>query len=416
MKKTLALISAILAFTVLFSSCGSKDSNDGKETASLTSAVNGTDTDTSATADAENTENTESTKPSSTEKTAEKTKAAAKFQVNFKENFLTKGKKIAAAFNYKAALEEISNVDLYQKKPDFSKFTKKTVHDPDSSTSTDKYYKGSTLIYEVPNDFGERGYFHYTKTKSGKPLKVMYWDDIDCKKIEEITMDSDNFYIVLRQLDKSKPCGSNEMYVTVKKNNDNDIPETAEFQIINQTASLYEAHYYSDSGYKIYNANLNETGKMTEAENIIFSECKSVISTETVKKIQSNKHPYILQTLAGRHKLSYKQNGSKKNWYMTCSLYLIFNTKEEAEAYVSQNLSGSDQKIKVSNENSLDSAWYVELSNITLPIADNFKAGEQSFKEFALSEFDDCSFADITINSNCQITSLSYNNSILSLY
>ena len=415
MKKTLAIISAILAFSVLFSSCGSKDNNDIKENTSQTSAVNGTDTDTTA-ADVENTESTESTESSSTEKATEKTKTTAKFQVNFKENFLTKGKKIASAFDYKTALEEISKVDLYQKKPDFSKFTKKTVYDKDSSTSTDKYYKGSTLVYEVPNDFGERGYFHYTKTKSGKPLKVMYWDDIDCKKIEEITMDSDNFYIVLRKLDKSKPCGSNEIYVTVKKNKANDIPETAEFQIINQSVSLYEAHYYSDNGYRTYNANLNENGKMTEFENIVFSECKSVISTETVKKIQSCEQPYILQTLAGRHKLSYKQNGTKKTWFMTCSLYLIFNSKEEAESYVNKNSFGSDQKISVSNENSLDSAWYVEFSNITLPIADNFKAGEQSFKEFALNEFDDCSFADITINSNSQITSLSYNNSILSLY
>lgn len=410
MKKTLAVISAILAFTVLFSSCAAKDGKDGEKTTASTSAVNRTD------ADITDKDDVKSTEPSSTEKSTEKSESTTKLQLNFKENYAAKGKKIASAFNYKAVLEDVSEIDLYQKRPDFSKFTKKTVVDPDSSTRIDRYYKGGTLVYEVYNDFGERGYFHYTKTKSGKPLQVMYWDDIDCKKLEEITMKGDGFSLIFRQLNKAKPCGADEIYITVENKRANDLPDTANFEINKDTVTITDAKLYTGSDYISYYANKDASGKLAEGQTTMFSVCKSEISTDAVKKIQSETTPVILQTLVGNHKLSYKQNGANKNWFITCDLYIVFNTKEDADSFVGKNGLSSNPSVSVENENCTGDSWYVRYKDVTLGIADGFKAGSKSFSEFALDEFNDLTFANITFNSNCQVTNLNYDNSVLSYY
>lgn len=410
MKKTIAVISAMLAFSVMLSGCG--NNKPAEETAKK-------DAETSSVSDVTSESKTSSDgSTDKTEKADEKTSAAKTEKqsqsAKLKTDFTAKGKKIASSFPYATILDDITNIDFYQKKPDFSKYTKKTVRE-DDITSIDQYYQGKTLVYEVPNDFGETGYFHYTKTNSGKPVKVKYWDDFD-GKLNEITMDGDGYNICMRSFNKSSPYGADEIYVTVKKNNPNDLPELAEYIIEKQTVRLYTAKYYSDAGYMNYNCNSGENGKTAETENAEFTVCKSDISTATVKQITGQSEPYILQTLAGRHKLSYKQNGAKKNWFITCDLYVVFNTKEAAENYVKKNGLSNGSKVSISNENCTGDNWYVQYSDVTLKIADGFKAGNHSFNDFALSEFDDLSFADITVNSNCEVTSISYNNSILSYY
>ena len=410
MKKTIAVISVMLAFSVMLSGCGNnKPADDTAKKDAEASSLS----DVTSEIDASSEENTDKTEKADEKTSSAKTEKPSQ-SVKLKTDFTSKGKKIASSFPYAAILDDITNIDFYQKKPDFSKYTKKTVKE-DDITSIDQYYQGKTLVYEVPNDFGETGYFHYTKTNSGKPVKVKYWNDFD-GKLNEITMDGDGYNICMRSFNKSSPYGADEINVTITKNNPNDLPEFAEYVIEKQTVRLYDVKYYSDSGYMHYYYNPGENGKMTENEVTEFTVCKSDVSTATVKQITEQSEPYILQTLAGRHKLSYKQNGEKKNWFITCNLYVIFNTKEAAESYVKNNGLGSNSKVSVSNENCTGDNWYVQYSDVTLKIADGFKAGNQSFNDFALSEFYDLSFADIAVNSNCEVTSISYNNSIISYY
>lgn len=404
MKKFIKIVSALSAILILFSACGKdKKSSDDTE---KTTAANAGQTVTSE--DVKKDDKTEKAEKDNTEKKDSKT-----FSVNYKEKFTDKGEKIISSFgsgfDYKSILEDNSEID-FKLKPDLdkSKYTVKNVKDEQNSTNTVQYYKDSKLVYEVLEGFGEECYVNYTKTKSGKDAKVYYYHaNGEIFKVFVETASSRTSY---DRFDKSKNSEPQTIIVEAKKKTTGKLEESVMYTIDSGVVTLEEARYYGDGGYMLYASWIDIDNKLDEHEEVKFADEKVTVSADVMKQINANS-VYVVQTLIGPHKLT--NNGGK--WYMTSDLYVLFSDEAQAKGYANKNGLSADS---VSNDCVCDdSTYYVKYKDVTLPFSSSFKLnGADTFDDFAAAEFDDKTFADISVNANNEITAIDYNNSVLSYY
>lgn len=401
MKKFIKIISVITAVLMLLSACGKDKKTDD---ASKTTAVNGAPEVTSEEIKSEENKDKKSQKSDS---------KTVGFTVKATEKFTDKGKKIIALFgdkySYKKILEDASVIDL-KLKPDLnkSKYTIKNKKDEQNSTNTVQYYKNGTLVYEVLEGFGEECYVNYTKTKSGKDAKVYYYHANG--EIFNVIVETEGSRTSFDRFDKSKNGEAQVIIVEAKKKTAGRLDESAMYTIDEGTVVLEDACYYGDGGYMHYTSWVNIDNKLEEDEEVKFASEKVTVSSDVMNQIRANS-VYVVQTLIGPHKLT----SNEGKWYMTSDLYVLFSDEAQAKGYASKNgLSGDS----VSNDYACDdSTYYVKYKNVTLPFSKNFKLnGADSFDDFAAAEFDDSTFADISVNADNEITAIDYNNSTLSRY
>lgn len=404
MKNFIKIVSALSAVLILFSACGKDKKDDGNS--QKTTAANA----------GQSVSSTDIKKDDKTEKT-EKEKAtkknSKKFSVNYTEKFTDKGKKIIASMgsscDYKAILEDNSEID-FKLKPDLnkSKYTIKNVKDEQNSTNTVQYYKNGKLVYEVLEGFGEECYINHTKTKSGKDAKVYYYHaNGEIFNVIVETADSKTNY---DRFDKSKKNEPQTIIIEAKKKTAGKLDESVMYTIDSGVVTLEDALYYGNGGYMHYTSWVDIDGKLDEFEEVKIADEKVTVSTDVMKQIRANS-VYAIQTLIGSHKLT--NSGGK--WYMTSDLYVLFSDEDQAKGYASKNGLSADS---VSNEYACDdSTYYVKYKNVSFPFSSSFKLnGADSFDDFAAAEFDDSTFANISINTNNEITAIDYDNSTLSRY
>lgn len=334
------------------------------------------------------------------------------------EVFTDKGKSISALFgddySYSKILDELSGISL-NAKPDYNKYTEKVETDEQSSTSVKKYYDGSLLVYEVPEGYGEKGFIFHTKTKNMKDVKASYWLEDD--KIYTVDIAGEGFVVSYNNLDDSKPYGANQINVTVNKAVDGEIPFSASYTISNSKVSLSNAIYFADGIYKSYSCQVDESGKADENEEVKFDLCKTEPNVEVFRQISDDTAHSDVQTIIGKHKLSFNVEGSKKNWFITMDLYVLFDDEDAALDYIVDNGIGSNENVTYGNDYVVKDNYYVLYKDVTFAIDDRFIVnGEQSFKDFAVDEFDDYIFSKVVFSSKGDILAFESDNDVMRYY
>lgn len=418
MKKFISLISVICLVCAVFSGCASSNQNNANPTENTTSLNQNSSSTAQSTSSISNstvasttsavnkTQNSNAT-PKTTKKTAEKSK--------FVEKFTKTGEKIIAYFgaigDYNTYLNDIAKIGLsIPKALKSGKYTKKTVKNGDETRL--QYYSGKTLIYEEVSGFFEEIFVYYTKTASGKSIKVSYYHADN--KVYAVLMNANDFSFHFGNFNSKSPYGAENITISISKKNKNDLSETLNYCTDkNKIITLETAKYYSSNDFREYSS-WYDNGKIGEFDQILYSVCTSSVSTNVIDQVRN----YSKYTLLGNHKLSYKTKSNKKQWYLTSDFYILFANKEDAKAFVKKNsLSEATIKQDYLAPDDDDDTCYVLYKNVTLPFADSFKLNSDgSFETLAYSEFNDNTFAHISVNSSNEITELSYDNSILSCY
>lgn len=330
---------------------------------------------------------------------------------DYDENFTQKGREIISHFgknyNYKYFLKDISSIDL-DLKPDFD--NKKYTVKKGNGDGTVQYYKNGRLVYEDFQDIGERGFINYTKTKSGADAKVYYYLD-ENNRAYNVVVKTDAYTVNINLQNKSENNDLQNVIITAEKKAADKLSETIMYSAYDGFIIVEKAMYCSREGYIDYSSWVDIDNKLQETVDVKFAVLNSPTDEDTVKKIKSDLDISMIQTLMGCHKLAYK--GSK--WFITTDLYVLFSGETEANEYAEKNGIGKEN---ISNEHSSDGGtFYVLYKDITLPISDKFLLnGEGDLNELAAAEFNDLTFADITVNDSGEVTAIEYNNSILSCY
>lgn len=290
-------------------------------------------------------------------------------------------------------LKDVEKIDLYHKM-DTKGLTYKKVEDKDNSTTTIYYYDGEKLVYEQYEGFGEAGFAHYTKSKSGKDVKVNYYDDND------VRIGCSEYSVAFWRLNKKAKYGADNLNITVGKlNNNSPLGEYVNYYYDGSVWTIENCVYLADDGLHKYSAYINvDSGKLQEYDNLLFQKVNSA-DTSLIKKLIAyfGDTPFIMDLNMGGHKISYIDNGKTQQWYYTGSAIFTFDKYEDAQAFA--------KEFGVTAEDGLyDEAYSYVSIKVTLAINNS----DMDIVTRSLTEIDDSFTINPRLNKDYEIISHSY--------
>ena len=316
------------------------------------------------------------------------------------------GEKILSCFDAENSTEEIlndlKNIDLYYKRPNFDSLnlTVKTETDESSATQKIKYYDGDKLVYVVYKGYGETMFDYCTETASKKDVTVSYVEN-DGKRYS-VTVKGDGYSVRYDSLNKKAPFGADDISLLFTKEHKNDIDESLNIDVIGRKYYVSTAWYYNNKDFVNYYA-YTDDGENLETDSFVrFSAAdKKSLSTDTIKAINENKDKLSVQTIFGRHKYSYTDNGLKKDWYITADLRVQFADTEKAKAFKESMAAKAQVEDEIEETNG---KFFVTVKSVTLPVAENADFYGKDVYEQIVEEINDPTYKALAFNAENQLT------------
>lgn len=314
--------------------------------------------------------------------------------------------KILSYFDAENATEEILNdlkkIDLYYERPDFDSLnlTVKTETDESSATQKIKYYDGDKLVYVVYKGYGETMFDYCTETASKKDVTVSYVEN-DGKRYS-VTVKGDGYSVRYDSLNKKAPFGADDISLLFTKEHKNDIDESLNIDVIGRKYYVSTAWYYNNKDFVNYYA-YTDDGENLETDSFVrFSAAdKKSLSTDAIKAINENKDKLSVQTIFGRHKYSYTDNGLKKDWYITADLRVPFADAEKAKAFKESMAAKAQVEDEIEEANG---KFFVTVRSVTFPVAENADFYGKDVYEQIVEEINDPTYKALAFNAENQLT------------
>lgn len=287
--------------------------------------------------------------------------------------------------------KDIKNVDLYHKM-NTEGLTSETNKNKEDSTE-DIIYKDTNgnIVYETGNGYGEKFFKYHTKSASGKEIVCNYFNE----GYDSVTVDSDAYHISFNHLNKDKPFGAENVYVTARSENDSVLDLFVNYEYYDKWIPTYAA-YTDDEGYHIYSA-YEEDGKFSTDSYVKYVRhaTEPEVNTEILKDEALTISP---EFVFGAHKFSYLDKVTDR-WYLTADFVLSFKTeKERADFMKKYNIKESETQ---GNE---EEGVTLRTGVITVPVAKDCKNFTEIVK---ILEVDDNSYYSVAVNSNGEISEIS---------
>lgn len=309
-------------------------------------------------------------------------------------------------------IKDVRTVDFYLE-PDFSGLSVETVEDRENDTKDLMYKDGKgNTVYVMHEGYGEDCFDYYTKSASGRELKVDYENDVNISGNVprlRVWITCDDYNIGYSQLDRNEKYGAKEVYVSIKKNSGYPLSEVLSVSYQDGCWGLPEALFCDEEGYEYY-CSWEETG---EDGSVEIKSNQRPIHERTEKAPECNTG--ILQDelidsvpvfVFGHHKLSYLDNPNGQ-WYLTADFILTFSTEEDRDAFKAKY--GIEESVSLGNE---DDYITLHTGEITVPVSKDF----EDFEWLAGAwEVDDPYYKAVKFNGNMELVSI-FNTGKFSLY
>ncbi len=281
-------------------------------------------------------------------------------------------------------LNDLKNIDLYYKEPDYKSLglTEKVQVDEESSTKTINYYDGDKLVYTDYEGFGEDCFDYYTETASKKPVKVTYIDQDGGRY--EVHVKGENYGAFYEKLNKKAPFSADKIYINILKINKDNVNEYLNLDIEGNKCTVSNAGYYKDGDFISYST-YDENGKLYDDEYDKFECNKTAPNLDIINAVLANKDKQNIQTLFGMQHFSYSNVGNAKKWYITTNIKVLFDSEEKAKEFA-QNKAFEGQETEVCKESN---GLTVQLKNVNIPLADGIRFDSRDVFQQIEYEIDD---------------------------
>ena len=277
------------------------------------------------------------------------------------------------------------NFDL---RPDFKGLTKKTDKDEENSTVTENWYNSrGKLIYSVYEDFGEDTFDYYTKSLSGKVLTLRY-----CLNEGEtywVTATTDGYKA---HFDEISDNGAEDIYIEVFRPG-NDF-ETVSYWKKDGRWKTDSAVYFCEEGLAQYYG-CSDDGSEDYGTEIIAQKAESV----ELSGISDDLY-YVapLQCSARSCRISYTENESGREWYLTAPFIYQFENEEAAKRFSAEFGQPEYEYSALDGETP-----EITTGEYTIRVSPDF-ADSESFAGFVTMEINDDYSIILKLDDNKEIT------------
>lgn len=306
---------------------------------------------------------------------------------------------LSAEFADAMTLDEIMNdvrkIDMHHKM-NTDGLTSERVEDKENSTA-ETYYKNSDgeTIYIEHEGFGENGFSYFTKSASGKKLKVGYYEEMN-----EVVASTDDYTVHFGSVNDSAENGADVISVTARLESDYILDESISYAPGRNGWFVDTACCFTDEGYKqyVYWFEDNENGGEYKIDgSVLYKRITEEPSTD-ITVLTDEKITVMPEFVAGCSRFSYLDSPDGK-WYLTADFVLTFEDEETRDYFA--------KKYGLTNENSQGNeseAITLRTGEITVPVADDCEGFEDMIR---MTETDDCFYVSVALDDSGEIVEMS---------
>lgn len=302
-------------------------------------------------------------------------------------------------------LKDVSNIDFYHEM-NTDGLTAKKEKDEESDTVITYYSdKKGNLVYEKYDGFGEKGFAHYTKSKSGKPLEVKYYygfhEDINAR---DVIISSDEYTARFYETDKTKEYGAKYVEASVTGKEKGLIHENITYifdnDVLDDDKWSVSANYLDDDGMHSYDKYYDSDEEKYEYYDYILFKKEDNVQVTDIKSMIDyfGEDVYMLEMQIASVPF-YTEKDGKMKWYYGGELSFIFDSQEQADDF-SKKFGGETDYMGDEDEGY---SYIVVVDNPGLPIADD----AEDFDPYSYTDINDWYSVTPKFNENWELTGVS---------
>lgn len=303
--------------------------------------------------------------------------------------------KFADAMSLDEIMKDVRKIDMHHKM-NIDGLTSERIEDKENSTA-EIYYKNSDgeTVYIEHEGFGEKGFSYFTKSASGKKLKVDYYEEMN-----EVVASTDDYTVHFGSVNDSAENGADVISVTARLESDYILGEGISYTPGEKGWFADTASCFTDEGYKqyVYWFEENENGGEYKIDGSVLYKRITEEPQDDITALTDEKITVMPEFVAGCNKFSYLDSPYGK-WYLTADFVLTFEDEETRDYFA--------KKYGLTDENSQGNeseAITLRTGKITVPVAADCEGFEDMIR---MTEIDDCFYVSVALNDSGEIVEMS---------